>query len=194
MLSKCLGTGNRHQPFFGCCPRGVRNWKQACPIFSELPAWSSELETGMSHFFGVARVEFRVEFPGSASTCPGQVRRNFRQWSTGQLEKNFAEVVGLDDNLDIFFAGKNSPWRGLGRAPMPGRRGRASMPGSWGLAAIGKKKKACCSPTGGLEFFSWEESRPWRGLGRAPMPGRWRGRVAHPECQEHVHPTCTPTC
>ena len=22
-------------------PRGVRNWKQACPIFSELPAWSS---------------------------------------------------------------------------------------------------------------------------------------------------------
>ena len=70
MLSKCLGTGNRHQPFFGCCPRGVRetgmshffgvgmslffqlvprgvrNWKQACPIFSELP-----------------RVEFRVEFP-----------------------------------------------------------------------------------------------------------------------------------
>ena len=23
MLSKCLGTGNRHQPFFGCCPRGV---------------------------------------------------------------------------------------------------------------------------------------------------------------------------
>ena len=123
MLSKCLGTGNRHQPFFGCCPRGVRNWKQACPIFSELPAWSSELETGMSHFFGVARVEFRVEFPGSASTCPGQVRRNFRQWSTGQLEKFFAEVVGLDDNLDIFFAGKNSPWRGLGRlqAPMPGR-------------------------------------------------------------------------
>ena len=31
VLSKCLGTGNRHQPFFGC-----------------------QLETGMSHFFGVA--------------------------------------------------------------------------------------------------------------------------------------------
>ena len=31
-------------------------------------------------------------------------------------------------------------------------------------------------------------------LARAPMPGRWRGRVAHPECQEHVHPTCNPTC
>ena len=27
-------------------------------------------------------------------------------------------------------------------------------------------------------FFSWEESRPWRGLGRASMPGRWRGRYA----------------
>ena len=138
-----------------------RNWKQTPTIFWLLPAWSSELETGMSHFFGVARsseletgmshffgvarVEFRVEFPGSASTCPGQVRRNFRQWSTGQLEKKFAEVVGLD-NLDIFFAGKNSPWRGLGRAPMPGRRGRASMPGSWGLAAIGKKKRAAVLP------------------------------------------------
>ena len=36
----------------------------------------------------------------------GQVRRNFRQWSTGQLENFFAEVVGLDDNL-FFFAGKN---------------------------------------------------------------------------------------
>ena len=39
-----------------------RNWKQAPTIFWLLPAWSSELETGMSHFFGVARVEFRVEF------------------------------------------------------------------------------------------------------------------------------------
>ena len=106
-----------------------RNWKQTLTIFWLLPAWSSELETGMSHFFGVARVEFRVEFPGSASTCPGQVRRNFRQWSTGQLEKHFAEVVGLDDNLNIFFAGKNSPWRGLGRAPMPGRRGREARRG-----------------------------------------------------------------
>ena len=51
-------TGNRHQPFFGGCPRGVRNWKQACPFFPSCPAWSSawssELETGMSHFFGVA--------------------------------------------------------------------------------------------------------------------------------------------
>ena len=38
----------------GTCAFEVpRNWKQAPTIF----------ETGMSHFFGVARVEFRVEFP-----------------------------------------------------------------------------------------------------------------------------------
>ena len=69
-----------------------RNWKQA-------------------YFFGVAC----VEFPGSASTCPGQVRRNF----TGQLEKFFAEVVGLDDNLDFFFPGKN-PDLGAGYAGQAG--------------------------------------------------------------------------
>ena len=72
---------------------------------------------------------------------------------------------------------------------MLGRRGRASMPGSWGLAAIGKKSCRSSPHTttsifwGGLDFifpwyagqaglcragspklFSWEESRPWRGL------------------------------
>ena len=40
-----FGTGNRRVPFFGPCPRRVRNWKQACPFF-----------------FRVARVEFRVKF------------------------------------------------------------------------------------------------------------------------------------
>ena len=45
----------------GTCAFEVpRNWKQAPTIFWLLPAWSSELETGVSHFFGVARVEFRV--------------------------------------------------------------------------------------------------------------------------------------
>ena len=105
-----------------------RNWKQTLTIFWLLPAWSSELETGMSHFFGVAR----VEFPGSASTCPGQVRRNFRQWSTGQLEKFFAEVVGLDD-LDIFFPGKN-PDLGLGLRCRAGAAGRLCRAGMWRLA------------------------------------------------------------
>ena len=41
-----------------CAFEVPRNWKQAPTIFWLLPAWSSELETGMSHFFGVARVEF----------------------------------------------------------------------------------------------------------------------------------------
>ena len=48
--------------------------------------------------------------------------------------------------------------------------------------------------TTGIFFPGPEESRPWRGLGRrllcraggaageASMPGRWCGRVAHPEC------------
>ena len=36
-----FGTGNRHVPFFPSCPA----WSSA---------WSSELETGMFHFFGVA--------------------------------------------------------------------------------------------------------------------------------------------
>ena len=67
---------------------------------------------------------------------------------------------------------------------MPGRRGRASMPGRF-AETVGLDDS--------FEFFSWEESRPWRGLGRASMPGRrrgreasmpgrWRGRVAH-KCQ-----------
>ena len=53
---------------------------------------------------------------------------------------------------------------------MPGRwRGRAPMPGRF-AETVGLDDS--------FEFFSWEESRPWRGLGRlqAPMPGRWRGR------------------
>ena len=65
-------------------------------IFWLLPAWSSELETGMSHFFGHARVEFRVEFPQS--------------WGD--------RIEG--GNPSIFFLG--IPWRGL-RA-LPGRHGR----------------------------------------------------------------------
>ena len=36
-------------------PRGVRNWKQACPIFSELPAWSSAWSSPQS--WGDNRIE-----------------------------------------------------------------------------------------------------------------------------------------
>ena len=39
----------------------------------------------------------------------------------------FAETVGLDDSFDFFCWEESRPWRGLGRAPMPGRRGRAGM-------------------------------------------------------------------
>ena len=57
---------------------------------------------------------------------------------------------------------------------MPGRRGRASMPGSWGLTAIGP-------PTKGLEFFSWEESRPWAWQGSDAGQAR-PGGYARQEC------------
>ena len=35
-----------------------------------------------------------------------------------------------------------------------------------------QKKSVLQSSHGRTGFFFWEESRPWRGLGRAPMPGR----------------------
>ena len=88
-------------------------------------------------------------------------------------------------------------WRGLGRAPMPGRRGRA-MPGSWGLAAIGKKSCRSSPPQEDWIFFfgknpdlgaglaglrcragaAGEASMPGSG-GEASMPGR-RGRASMP--------------
>ena len=86
----------------------------------------------------------------------------------------FAETVGLDDSFD-FFPGKN-PDLGAGSAGLRCRAGAAGLLcRAAGASQPLAKKKACCSPppTGGLEFFSWEESRPWRRLGRAPMrPGR----------------------
>ena len=140
-----------------------RNWKQTLTIFWSLPAWSSELETGMSHFFGVARVEFRVEFPGSASTCPGQVRRNFRQWSTGQLEK-IRRGCRLRQPQHFFCWEEFT----LARARQGSDAGQA-RPGFYAGQLRPRshwQKKACCSPppTGGTGIFSWEESRPWRGL------------------------------
>ena len=108
-------TGNRHQPFFGGCPRGVRNWKQACPFFSELP-----------------RVEFRVEFGTGNRHVP--FFRSCPAWS--------------------------SAW---------------SSPQSWGDNRIegGNPGVTTGLKEAILEFFSWESLG---GLGRASMPGRWRGR------------------
>ena len=57
--------------------------------------------------------------------------------------KLFFKVVGLDDNLDIFFVGKNSPWRGLGRASMPGRwRGRGLLE-QGGAQVTGVRLRIC---------------------------------------------------
>ena len=57
--------------------------------FSELPAWSSAWSSPVP----------QVRVPGRfAETLDSGPQDNW---------KKFAEVVGLDDNLDIFFAGKN---------------------------------------------------------------------------------------
>ena len=142
----------------------------------------------MSHFFGVARVEFRVEFPGSASTCPGQVRRNFRQWSTGQLEKFFAEVVGLDDNLDIFFCWEEFT---LARARQGSDAGQARpgfYAGQLGPRSHWQKKSVLqSSPHGRTGIFF---------LGRIPTLARARqgsdaGQVARQGGAPGVPRTCS---
>ena len=79
-------------------------------------------------------------------------------------------TTGLKEAILDFFPGNP-----LARARQGSYAGQAGLLcRAAGLAAIGKKKRAAVFPTGGLDFFSWEESRPWRGLGRlqAPMPGR----------------------
>ena len=82
----------------------------------------------------------------------GQVRRNFRQWSTGQLEKFFAEVVGLDDNLDIFCWEEFT----LGSAGLRCRAGAAG--GALGVEPLGE---------------------PWRGFNAGQArPGSNAGQVA----------------
>ena len=101
-------TGNRHQPFFGGCPRGVRNWKQACPFFSELP-----------------RVEFRVEF-GTGNrhvpffrSCPAwsSAWSSPQSWGDNRIEGgNPGVTTGLKEAILEFFPGNP-----LARAPMPGR-------------------------------------------------------------------------
>ena len=53
---------------------------------------------------------------------------------------------------------------------------RASMSAGW-RGSAGQVRRNCRLGRQFRRIFSWEESRPWRGLGRleAPMPGR-RGR------------------
>ena len=84
----------------------------------------------------------------------------------------------------------------LGRIPTLARAWQGSNAGqvargSWASQLLAKKSVLQSSPHGRTGIFFLGRIPT---LARAPMPGRWRGRVAHPECQEHVHPTCTPTC
>ena len=62
----------------------------------------------------------------AGAALPGRFAETLDSGAPQDNWKLFFKVVGLDD-LDIFFAGKNSPWRGLGRASMPGRRGRGLL-------------------------------------------------------------------
>ena len=96
----------------GTCAFEVpRNWKQAPTIFWLLPAWSSELETGMSHF---------SELPAWSSAWSSP-----QSWGDNRIEGgNPGVTTGLKEAILQFFS-LGIPWRGLGRAPMPGRwRGR----------------------------------------------------------------------
>ena len=116
-------TGNRHQPFFGGCPRGVRNWKQACPFFSELP-----------------RVEFRVEF-GTGNrhvpffrSCPAwsSVWSSAQSWGDNRIEGgNPGVTTGLKEAILEFFS-----WESLG-AGSAGLRCRAGAAGRQECGALG---------------------------------------------------------
>ena len=106
MTALASRTGNRHQPFFGCCPRGVRNWKQACPIFSELPAWSSAWSSPQS-WGDNNRIEGGN--PGVTTGLKEAILGPRSHW-----QKKRAAVLPLTGGLD-FFPGKN-PDLGAGSA------------------------------------------------------------------------------
>ena len=64
----------------------------------------------------------------AGAALPGRFAETLDSPPTGQLEKNFAEVVGLDDNLDIFFLGR-IPTLGLAGWRLRCRAGSAA--GMW---------------------------------------------------------------
>ena len=164
----------------GTCAFEVpRNWKQAPTIFWLLPAWSLELETGMSHFFGVALRGVPRGVPCGVPLNPGvtglkEAILEFFSWESlgagsdaGQARPGFyagqlgprshwqkkLQVLPPHDNLDIlgrtgfyFFLVCRAGWA------MPGRFAET----------VGLDDS--------FDFFSWEESRPWRGLVRSANP------------------------
>ena len=84
-------------------------------------------------------------FAETLDSCPptGQLDFFFTVVPPQDNWKLFFKVVGLD-NLDIFFAGKNSPWRGLGRASMPGRwRGRGLLEQGGAGCCAGVRLRIC---------------------------------------------------
>ena len=144
----------------GTCAFEVpRNWKQAPTIF-----WL-EFGTGNRH------VPFFRSCPAWSSVW-SSAWSSPQSWGDNRIEGgNPGVTTGLKEAILEFFPGNP-----LVQAPMPGRRGRASMPGSWGLAAVGKKKRAAVlPPREDWNFFLGRIPT----LARAPMPGR-RGRASMP--------------
>ena len=70
-----------------------------------------------------------------------------------------------------------NPDLGAGSAGLRCRAGAAGLlcRAAGASQPLAKKSVLQSSPTGGLEFFSWEESRPW--AWQAPMPGRFAETV-----------------
>ena len=135
----------------GTCAFEVpRNWKQALTIFWLLPAWSSELETGMSHFFGVVLRGVARGVPRGVPLNPG--------------------VTGLKEAILEFFS-----WESLGAGSDAGQARPGFYAGQLGPRAIGKKSCRSSPHTttstfwGGLDFnFSWYAGQA--GLCRAGSP------------------------
>ena len=109
----------RHVRFFRTCP--------TAGSASGLPP--------PGHCFVVgARHQLRASMSAGWRGSAGQVRRNFRQSSPHRTTGFFFTVVGLDDNLDIFFSWEEPrPWRGLGRRLLcrAGAAGRLCQAGMW---------------------------------------------------------------
>ena len=89
-----------------CRAGGAAGWHPECQASTCQPDMLKQLGSDAGQ---VAR-------PGGSDA--GQVRRNFRQWSPHRTTGFFFTVVGLDDNLNIFFLGRIPT---LARASMPGR-------------------------------------------------------------------------